>query len=63
MGLADMFSSEDRMDVKFSDFYNMVKGCTERDLLLNAVKTRVPYRYIECMVTGKDKTLEKENAV
>ena len=53
MGLADVLNSEDRVEVKFSEFYNLVKGCTQRDLILNAVKTRVPHKYIEQMVTGK----------
>lgn len=53
MGLADAFSAEDRVDVKFTDFYNLMKGCTQLDMLMNAVKTKVPYEYIECMMTGK----------
>ena len=53
MGLADAFAAEDRVDVKFTDFYNLMKGCTQLDMLMNAVKTKVPYEYIECMMTGK----------
>lgn len=30
MGLADIISAEDRVSVKFSDFYTLVKGCAER---------------------------------
>lgn len=52
MGLIDSFSSEDRVDVKFSTFYSMMKGCAERDLLVNAVKAGVPHRYIQNMLTG-----------
>ena len=52
MGLADAFSAEDRVSVKFSDFYNKMKGCTARELLTNAVKARVPHEYIEGMLTG-----------
>lgn len=54
MGLADTFGAEDRVDVKYSDFYNLVKGCTQRDFLMNAVKTKTPYEYIEQMMTGKE---------
>lgn len=53
MGLADAFGAEDRVNVKFTDFYNLMKGCTQRDMLMNAVKTKVPHEYIECMMTGK----------
>lgn len=42
MGLADAFAAEDRVDVKFTDFYNLMKGCTQRDMLMNAVKTKSP---------------------
>lgn len=54
MGLADAFSAEDRVEVKFSDFYNLMKGCTQRYLLMNAVKTKIPHEYIESMMTGKE---------
>lgn len=60
MGLVDAFSAEDRVDVKFSQFYELMKGCTQREMLMNAVKTRVPYDYIENMMTGKLTDSQKE---
>ena len=59
MGLVDAFSAEDRIQVKFSDFYELVKGCTQRDQMLNAINCNVPHRYIREMVTGKSE--EPEN--
>lgn len=56
MGLADAFGKEDRVDVKFSDFYELIKGCTQRDMLMNAVKTEVPYEYVLSMMTGQKET-------
>lgn len=53
MGLVDAFSAEDRIQVKFSDFYELVRGCTQRDQVLNAINCNVPHRYIREMVTGK----------
>ena len=53
MGLADAFSAEDRVDVKFSDFYNLVEGCTQLKMVMNAVTTKVPYEYIIATMTGK----------
>lgn len=38
MGLADAFGAEDRVQVKFSTFYELVKGCTQRDQMLNAIR-------------------------
>ena len=64
MGLADAFGAEDRVQVKFSDFYELVRGCVQRDQLMNAVKCDVPHRYIREMTTGKSeesgKVVEEE---
>lgn len=59
MGLADAFGAEDRVQVKFSTFYELVKGCTQRDQILNAINCNVPHRYIREMVTGKSEEPEK----
>lgn len=59
MGLADAFGAEDRVQVKFSDFYELVRGCTQRDQMLNAINCNVPHRYIREMVTGKSEEPEK----
>ena len=59
MGLVDAFSAEDRIQVKLSDFYELVRGCTQRDQVLNAINCNVPHRYIREMVTGKSE--EPEN--
>ena len=59
MGLADAFGAEDRVQVKFSDFYELVKGCTQRDQMLNAINCNVPHRYIREMVTGKSEEPEE----
>lgn len=53
MGFIDSISAEDRVEVKFSQFYDLMLGCAERKLLVNAVKTKVPHEYIENMLTGK----------
>lgn len=53
MGLADCFSAEDRVQVKFSTFYELVKGCTQRDLLMNGINCNVPHRYLREVMTGK----------
>lgn len=58
MGLADMFSKEDRVDVTFSTFYQLIKGCTERDLLANGIKCNVPHRYMREIVTGNSEEPE-----
>lgn len=61
MGLIDTFSAEDRVGVKFSDFYNLVKGCTERDMLLNGVRTETPHKHILQIMTGERQDAEKDD--
>lgn len=59
MGLVDLFSSEDRVEVKFSDFYNLIKESTKAELILNAVNCNVPHSHIREMATGKiDKKID-----
>ena len=46
MGLADTFGAEDRVQVKFSDFYKLMKQATQYEIAMNAVGCDVPHRYI-----------------
>ena len=55
MGLADTFGAEDRVQVKFSDFYKLMKQATKYEIAMNAVGCDVPHRYIrECMTGVKE---------
>lgn len=56
----DMFSAEDRVSVKFSDFYNLVKGCTERDVMINGLKNYVPGYQILAMLDADQKPTEEK---
>ena len=53
MGLVDTFSAEDRVDVKFSDFYALMKKAATAELVMNAVNCDVPHRFIRETMTGK----------
>lgn len=53
MGLMDALNSEDRVSVKFSDFYTLVREAAKAELVMNAVNCDVPHRYIREMATGK----------
>ena len=53
MGLIDAFGKEDRVEVTFSAFYELMKGCAERDFLAKGIMCNVPHRYMREMVTGK----------
>lgn len=62
MGLADAFGAEDRVQVKFSTFYELVKGCTQRDQMLSGI-----CMICMCVVggsgdeSGADSNIEKEH--
>ena len=53
MGLADAFNKEDRVPVTFSVFYQMMKEAAKSELLVNAVRCKVPPEYIYEMATGQ----------
>lgn len=53
MGLLDGFNAEDRTEVRFSDFYALMKEATKAELLMNGVKCDTPHAYMREMMTGK----------
>lgn len=53
MGLLDGFNAEDRTEVKFSDFYMLMKEAAKAELLMNGVKCNTPHAYMREMMTGK----------
>lgn len=50
--IADIFAAEDRVTVKFSVFFKLVKEAAKADIVMNAVNCEVPYRYIRETMTG-----------
>ena len=63
MGLADVFSREDRVEVTFSDFFNIVKQAAQKENLMNGVNCNVPYGYIREMVTGQKEEPQEVEAL
>ena len=60
MSLVDMFGKEDRTEVKFSEFFALVKQAAQYETLMNAVNCDVPHRFIRETMTGKKETAPKE---
>lgn len=50
MGIVDTFSREDRVQVTFTDFYNLMKQATASELIANAVRGDVPHKHIRAML-------------
>ena len=67
MSLADVFGREDRTEVKFSEFFTLVKQAAQYETLMNAVNCDVPHRFIRETMTGKKEEVpeipEKKKAV
>lgn len=59
MGMLDAIQSEDRIQVKYSEFKALVKGAAKAELLVNMALTDVPHKYMRCMLTGKNDLLEE----
>ena len=60
MSLADVFGTEDRTEVKFSEFFALVKQAAQYETLMNAINCDVPHRFIRETMTGKKETAPKE---
>ena len=53
MVFCDAIGPEDRVSVKYSDFYTLVREAAKAELVMNAVNCDVPHRYIREMATGE----------
>lgn len=60
MSLVDAFTKEDRTEMKFSQFFALVKQAAQYETLMNAVNCDVPHRFIRETMTGKKETAPKE---
>lgn len=65
MSLVDAFAKEDRTEVKFSQFFALVKQAAQYETLMNAVNCDVPHRFIRETMTGKKEEVpeKKENVL
>lgn len=52
MGIMDVFSKEDRVEVAVSQLYELVKEAGRADLFRNGVKNKIPYAHILCVMDG-----------
>lgn len=60
MGIEYVFGTEDRMNVKYSSFVNLVKEAVKGELIMNAVNCNVPHVYIREMATGETEEFIEE---
>lgn len=50
MGLIDVISKEERVDVTYSDFYNLMLESAKFELASNGIKNNVPHEYMRAML-------------
>lgn len=53
MGLMDGFMSDGTVEMKHTEYYNLMREAAKAELIANAVKAEVPSWYINAMITGK----------
>lgn len=53
MGFLDGFTSDGTVEMKHTEYYNLMREATKADLITNAVKAEVPGFYIQAMITGE----------
>ena len=46
MGIMDAFKPEDRTEITYSNFYNLIKQAAQYEIVMNAVNCDVPHDYI-----------------
>ena len=57
--LIDAFTKEDRIPVRFSELYTIIRQAAQAELMENAVACGVPHHYIQQMINGKNDLLEE----
>lgn len=60
MTLMDAFTKEDRVPVMFSTFYELMKESAKCELLMNAVRCKVPHEFIYEMATGEKAPVQEQ---
>lgn len=53
MGLLDGFTSDGTVEMKYKEFYTLMKEAAKAEIMMNAVKCNVPHEYIRESMTGK----------
>lgn len=63
MGIMDAFKPEDRTEITYSNFYNLIKQAAQYEIAMNAVNCDVPHAYIRETMTGKKEEHKEEKSV
>lgn len=50
--IVDSFKAETEIEIKASELFALMREATKAEMMMNAVKCEVPYRYIRETITG-----------
>lgn len=53
MGLLDGFTSDGTVNMKYTEFYKLMREAAKAELMENAARCNVPHEYVREMLTGK----------
>lgn len=53
MGFMDNFTTDGMVEMKHTEYYNLMREAAKAELIEKAVKADVPGFYIQAMITGK----------
>ena len=53
MGLMELFTPEDKIELNFTQLHGLTKEATKYDLLMNGIKCDVPHVFLREVMTGK----------
>lgn len=57
--LMDMFTPDEKIELKHSEYYELMKEAVKAELLSDALKAEVPGCYIHAMITGEKVTFDE----
>ncbi len=52
MSFIDNFTSDGTVELKYREFYSLMRESTKAEFLMNGIKSRVPAEYLE-LIMGK----------
>lgn len=63
MSFIDCFTPDTKIEVKFADFFQLVKEATKAELMMNAVNCNVPHVFIRETMTGTQEETPEQREI
>ena len=56
MGLFDIFTEEEKANLKLSTLYELFKQIAQKELIVNGINCDVPHKYLREIMTGNSES-------